>query len=142
MSDACFVLISSFPKRKLCPESGTIARQVGVPTIKHHVKNVWRKEWVDQGYYFCADSSCPVVYFGQDGVCMTQDDLRTPVGVKQDSSSSLICYCFGVSKEDAIHAEVKAFVLNETKQHSCACSVRNPSGKCCLADFPKSSAFE
>jgi len=27
----------------------------------------------------------------------------------------------------------------KTKQKSCACEIRNPSGKCCLADFPKSA---
>lgn len=136
MSDVCSVVGSNFPKKRLCPVCSTIARQVGVTTIKHHVVDPWRRAFSDQGYYFCADAFCSVVYFGQDGLCIRRDEMRTHVGVKDDTPSALICYCFGVRKEDAIYAEVKSFVLNETKQHSCACSVRNPSGKCCLTDFP------
>jgi hypothetical protein len=28
-------------------------------------------------------------------------------------------------------------VIEQTRLHNCACDVRNPSGRCCLKDFPK-----
>jgi len=30
---------------------------------------------------------------------------------------------------------IKAFVIQQTKEGLCACESRNPSGRCCLADF-------
>ena len=65
--------------------------------------------------------------------------MRTRVGIKEQSDDSLICYCFGVTaQEAATNPEVKAFVIEETKEHVCECEARNPSGKCCSKDFPKS----
>jgi len=32
---------------------------------------------------------------------------------------------------------IKAFVVQQTKEKLCACESRNPSGRCCLADFKR-----
>ena len=34
-------------------------------------------------------------------------------------------------------SKTKEFVMAQTKAQNCACEIRNPSGKCCLVDFPK-----
>lgn len=128
------VKVDHFPKRRMCPVCSKIAHQVSVTTIKHHVEAPWNRVFAEQGYYFCANATCDVVYFAQDSMCITKNEVRTPVGVKESSPSALICYCFGVRREEASD-DVKAFVLRETKQQTCACSVRNPSGKCCLSAF-------
>jgi len=31
---------------------------------------------------------------------------------------------------------LKDFVVEQTKADVCACDIRNPSGRCCLKDFP------
>jgi len=79
-----------------------------------------------------------VVYFGRDNSRVTQSELRTEVGVKTQSEQSVICYCFGVTYGDVrIQPEIKDFVIDKTRKNSCACETRNPSGKCCLKDFPE-----
>lgn len=129
----------SFPSRCRCPVNGKEYGQVSATTIKHHISRPWR--WVpeDQGYYFCSDPACSVVYFGEDGSCIEKSAVRTPVGVKESSDEALLCYCFGVTVREALaHPEAKAFVVEETRRNECACETRNPSGKCCLGEFPKS----
>jgi len=64
--------------------------------------------------------------------------MRTPVGVKEASADTLLCYCFGVSKQDfQTDPATREFVVAQTKAGLCSCDTRNPSGRCCLKDFPK-----
>jgi hypothetical protein len=107
-------------------------------TIKHHIQEPWKWEKREQGYYFCSDPECSVVYFGDDDTVIDKSALRTPVGIKEQSGGALVCYCFGVTMNEAgRNPDAKAFVVQETKMQTCACEIRNPSGRCCLKDFPK-----
>ena len=107
-------------------------------TILQHIRNPWTWEQKNQAYFFCDDPECAVVYFGEDGSMIEKSGLRTAVGVKESSGHATICYCFGIDRSDAVTIpEAKAFVLEQTRGHYCACEVRNPSGRCCLKDFPK-----
>ena len=120
-----------------CPVNGKAYKEVSEKTIMHHIKEPWRWKGKSQSYYFCDDPECNVVYFGQDDSVIEKSDVRTPVGVKEKSSDSLVCYCFGVTTVEAsTNPEVKTFVIEKTKGHVCECEARNPSGKCCLSDFP------
>ncbi|MCU7829811.1 MAG: hypothetical protein KZQ85_12155 [Candidatus Thiodiazotropha sp. (ex Myrtea sp. 'scaly one' KF741663)] len=108
-------------------------------TIKHHIKAPWRWEGKSQAYYFCDDPECDVVYFGLDNSVIERSALRTTVGIKERTDHSLVCYCFGITwKEARDNLEAKDFVMDETEKQTCACSSRNPSGRCCLKDFPRS----
>ena len=83
------------------------------------------------------EKSC-VVYFGQDDSVINIESVRTKVGLKEQSADGLVCYCYGVTKAEAAgDTSIRDFVIEETKQRQCACETRNPSGRCCLADFPK-----
>ena len=105
----------------------------------HHIKEPWHWQGNSQSYYFCDNPECNVVYFGQDNSVIEKTDVRTSVGVKEKLGDSLVCYCFGVTADEAsANPEAKAFVIDKTKSHICECEVRNPSGKCCLKDFPES----
>lgn len=140
MSDCCSThcRTESFPKRHKCPANGKEYGMVSPKTIKHHIKEPWSWNEKHQGYYFCSDPDCSVVYFGQDDSVIEKKLVRTEIGVKENSENALVCYCFGVTKAQAtISALARQFVLEETKQKECACETRNPSGKCCLSDFPK-----
>jgi len=89
-------------------------------------------------YFFCEDPACDVVYFGDDGSTLSKSRLRTRVGVKEGAGDSLLCYCFGVSYADyRSNPAVKDYVIAQTKAGLCSCDIRNPSGRCCLKDFPK-----
>ncbi|HIJ21725.1 MAG: hypothetical protein HON68_01210 [Gammaproteobacteria bacterium] len=91
-----------------------------------------------QHHYFCDDSNCDVAYFGNDDSVIYKSQVRTNIGVKEQSNKKLLCYCFGVSDEDyQLNPSTKDFVIEQTKMGMCSCETSNPSGRCCLKDFPK-----
>lgn len=140
MSDCCSTTCGSksFPKRHVCPANGKEYGRVSSTTIKHHINAPWSWAEKDQSYYFCSDPDCLVVYFGQDNSVIEKSQVRTEVGAKEKSKNALVCYCYGVTKLEAeSNPLARQLVIEETKQKQCACEARNPSGKCCLAGFPK-----
>jgi len=140
MSDCCSnsCKTGAHHNKYRCPVNGKEYKEVSEKTVMHHIKEPWRWNGKSQSYYFCDDPDCNVVYFGQDDSVIEKSDVRTPIGVKEKSSNSLVCYCFGVTVNDAtIYPEAKAFVVEKTKGHVCECEARNPSGNCCLKDFPR-----
>ena len=147
MSDCCSTSISSSnsetnteiknPKKHSCPVNGKQYSEVSPTTILHHLNEPWNWTAKQQGYYFCTDPDCDVVYFGEDDSLILKSELRTKVGLKELNDEALVCYCFGVTKSQATDERIKDFVIKSTKEKTCACTTRNPSGKCCLKDFPK-----
>ena len=123
------------PKQYKCPVNGKSYNGVSSTTILHHIDEPWNWSHKQQGYYFCNDPECEVVYFGEDDSTISKSSLRTKVGIKETNPNSLICYCFGVSKTESSSQEIKEFVIKSTKEKTCACTTRNPSGRCCLKDF-------
>jgi hypothetical protein len=127
----------SRPRKKQCPVNGRLYASVSTTTIKHYIKEPWNWKKKDQGYYFCDEPECDVVYFGQDDEVIDKTCLRTPVGIKENMKNSIVCYCFGITIAEATNnPEVRNFVLEEVKEQTCACEARNPSGRCCLKHFP------
>ena len=124
------------PEKYRCPVNGRSYSGVSSTTILHHLNEPWNWRNKEQGYYFCKDPECDVVYFGQDGSVLNKTALRTTVGIKEKTPESLVCYCFGVTKEASGKQQIKEFVIKSTKENTCACSTRNPSGRCCSKDFP------
>lgn len=140
MSDCCFSKkeVENRPRRHVCPENGKRYIEVPYSTVLHHVKAPWKLAPKEQAYYFCEDPNCDVVYFGVDNKIIPKDQLRTKVGIKEMFDEALICYCFDILKSDAqANAQAKAFVIEKTKSSQCSCATHNPSGRCCLKDFPK-----
>ncbi len=126
----------SHPRKKACPVNQHEYFLVPIKTILHHLAESWNAELNDQAYYFCNDPECDVVYFAEDGSSIEKSQLRTPVYAK-DKKHAYICYCFGVRLADAIkNPEIKNFVIQQTKSANCSCETSNPSGRCCLKDFP------
>lgn len=126
------------PKKASCPVNGKEYGSVGVKTILHHLAEPWSESLKGQSYYYCTDVNCDVVYFGQDQSVILMSALRTKVGLKDASPERSVCYCFGVSYAVAENDKrVKVFVTEMTKQSLCSCETSNPSGRCCLKDFPK-----
>lgn len=123
--------------RRLCPGDNKEYGEVPYQTLLYHVAEPWRVGLREQTYYFCSNPDCDVVYFGEDDSIIGKHQLRTRVGIKETDDETLICYCFGVSKAVArTDAKAKAFVMEQTKKSACACTTHNPSGRCCLKDFP------
>lgn len=129
---------TSLHKKHRCPLNGREYNEVSIKTVMHHIKNPWNWEGNSLNYYFCDDPECDVVYFGQDDTVITRTAVRTKVGIKEQSGDALVCYCFGVTaNEAATNPQVKSFVIEKTKGQICECETHNPSGMCCLKDFPK-----
>ena len=127
-------------KNRCCPINGIEGVEVSAKTISHHVVESWK--WKDNGtrYFFCASSDCDVVYFGENDSVIHKSQLRTKVGIKETTNEALACYCFGVKKSDALNdPSIREYVMLQTKHAQCSCDVSNPSGRCCLKDFPRAS---
>jgi hypothetical protein len=140
MSDCCSSsnCDNTHPKKHRCPSNGHEYSEVSVRTIIHHIKEAWTWQPTGDRYFFCDDPACEVVYFGDDGSMILRSQMRTCVGAKEQSDSSLLCYCFGVTKaEFYANPATKDFVVAQTKAGLCSCDSSNPSGRCCLKDFPK-----
>jgi hypothetical protein len=126
-------------KVAVCPVNGKTYREVGLPTVLHHTRKPWAHQLSAQHYYFCTDPHCDVVYFGDDDSLITRREIRGPIGQKSTSPHRIICYCFDINLSDIklCPEHCRQFVAEQTRQGVCDCATRNPSGKCCLRDFPK-----
>ena len=134
MSECCNT--SSSSRKHICPVNGKSYSQVSTRTIMHHISEPWSHELSDTPYYFCSDPDCEVAYFGLNNSIINKTQLRTKIGIKEKQLNTLLCYCFGVTKKQAQeNPSIKAYVLEQTKNHTCSCETSNPSGKCCLKDF-------
>lgn len=140
MSDCCTSSNcgDSHPKRHRCPVNGREYLEVSARTIAHHITEAWNWKQTANHYYFCDDPTCEVVYFGDDSSTILKSQLRTQLGLKETSDDALLCYCFGVSKRAfQNNPTTRDFVVAQTKAGQCSCGTSNPSGGCCLKDFPK-----
>ncbi len=128
-----------YPKSHHCPVNGQPYASVKRKTLLHHISQPWLKPITEQGYYFCTDPDCDVVYFGKDNEVVHKAELRTAVGQKSHDKNAIICYCFGITKAQTLSDNsLKNFIIKQTKKSLCSCETSNPSGHCCLKDFPKS----
>ena len=139
MSDCCTPAgACEHPRRQPCPLCGREGAAVATRTILHHLLNAWAWQETAARHFFCDAPACAAVYFGDDGSVIRQAELRTHIGIKDTADDSLLCYCFGVSRADYRNAPAtKDFVIAQTKAGLCSCDTSNPSGRCCLKDFPK-----
>ena len=121
-----------------CPANGQEYMEVSVRTISHHIKESWAWVPTARHYYFCDDPACNVAYFGDDDSVILKSQLRIHAGEKGQTGDDLLCYCFGISKADfKSNPALKDFVVAQTRAGACSCETSNPSGRCCLKDFPK-----
>ncbi|MCW8884045.1 MAG: hypothetical protein OQK12_02170 [Motiliproteus sp.] len=128
----------------MCPSCQARSKSVGLMTLLHQVKAPLNRSLSDKAYFFCAQVDCDTVYFSLDGLRLNREQVREPVGQKSEDPERTLCYCFDISDamvSDEIRltgtSSSKAFVVEQTKIKNCACDIRNPSGRCCLKEFPK-----
>ena len=139
MSHCCTGKGHSFG-RYSCPANGKEYPEINLRTVLHQIKKPWDYPLPAPQHYFCYDPECDVVYFTHSGAVINRQQLRGQVGQKERSPDRMLCYCYGVlQNQAATDPSIKSFVIMETKAGRCACEVRNPSGRCCLKDFPKGS---
>ena len=118
---------------QLCPVCGTECAGVSARTITHHIRHAW--QWAEKPQRYCDNPDCEVAYFAEDGSVILKPQLRT--AFKEVSGQAMLCYCFGISKADALSDPgIRDFVVAKTKLGLCSCETSNPSGRCCLKRFP------
>ena len=140
MSKCCVTneVIDKNNKKARCPNCNNLSLHVLERTILHHIKKPWQQNIKGTPFYFCSSSSCQIIFFNIEKRFFTQEDLHTHVGIKSLKPESLLCYCFNVTRQDYLEdSSSKQFVINQTKSLHCSCETTNPSGQCCLKDFPK-----
>lgn len=96
---------------------------------------------VHDRYRYCPTPECPVVYYDDAGTVVERTGVRVPVSAKDPGPDVPLCYCFGhtrraIAEEIATRGSstVSTAIAREIKAGRCACEVKNPSGRCCLAD--------
>ncbi len=128
-----------------CPANGARSKQVDMLTVRSLVRRLPLRMPATQ-YYFCDARDCDVVYFALDpqAPIFRRDDLLVRVGAKEGSDPIPVCYCFGFTQKDIENeiaetgrSTVADRITTEVKAGSCACEVKNPSGKCCLGDVTR-----
>lgn len=140
MSHCCTSVstVDNVPKQYRCPVNGKEYKNVSPTTIIHNIAKPWQWQVVEQGYYYCDDPDCNVVYFGEDNSVINAVDLRDYPDEENHSSDPTLCFCFGVKRSDYYaDPHIKEYIVQKTKNKQCACDIRNPSGKCCLKNFPE-----
>jgi hypothetical protein len=139
MTDCCSTHQDAkhYPGKYRCPANGREYGRVDKRTLLHHIARPWDVSLAEQGYYFCSDPECQVVYFGQDNSVISRSELRTRVFEKETDPERLVCYCFCVMhKQASTDKNIRKFILEKTSQSMCSCATSNPSGRCCLKNLP------
>ena len=90
-------------------------------------------------YYYCPSEGCSIGYFSSEFEIPKQE-LREFQNIQQ----GWLCFCFDISVavyRSALREKnsevIKKFVMQKTREGECACETRNPTGKCCLANFKR-----
>lgn len=129
---------SAQPNMGRCPVNGLEYSEVSLRTIAHHIKEPWAWAPSAKRYYFCDAPDCEVAYFGDDNSVVLKSKLHVRFGLKERAEHDMLCHCFGVSRADFERdPAAKEFVIAQTRIGACSCETSNPSGRCCLKDFPK-----
>jgi len=129
-----------------CPRNGVVGRKVSSFTLSSQVRSeVLAGLQQREGFRFCSDEACPVVYYqGENGTCLTVEQVRFPVFQKSTDPERPVCYCFQHSVREiseqvcttgssTVPAEIKA----QCAQGLDACERNNPQGSCCLGNVQK-----
>ena len=97
---------------------------------------------LDDGFYFCSNPDCEVVYFN-GRVVFTVREVKTKVFFKEKGSPRPLCYCKQVTEEDVVEAIRRgARSVEEVEEmtgigNGGHCLVTNPSGRCCRQHYVK-----
>ena len=136
MSCGCCSIESTPPKAD-CPGCGQQCETISHTTLIHQLRTPWRHA-LEGDFYFCNSPECDTVYFSTSGGQFDRHALRQQVGQKSTAPDRMLCYCFDIRYSDLDDAQSpRDFVIDKTRGQLCACEERNPSGRCCLRDFPK-----
>lgn len=120
-----------------CPECEMPCLSISYQTLIHHVQFPENQSITEEDYSHCTNQKCDVAYFSTSNII-----FKRKIREFKDNQDVMLCYCFDITQsqyqsalEQGVSKPIKNFVIQQTKQGRCACKTRNPSGRCCLANF-------
>lgn len=128
---------------KLCRNDG---RKVDSITVKALLKEGKLYNFIPNcQYYYCETIDCDTVYFTSvTETYFSTSDIKTEIALKNRKRNGYLCFCFGhtfkeIKKEIKTKGEtdIAERIAERVKLKSCACEVKNPSGRCCLSEIKK-----
>lgn len=144
-NSSCCPLHAPVPDKTACPLTGANGRPVSAETVVTLV----RKEVLvglssPEGFYFCPDEDCDVVYFNPDGKLTPTPAVWVAVHQKSSDPDVPVCYCFDYTPRK-IREEITrtgkstavAQISRRVQAGECACEIKNPQGTCCLGNVAK-----
>ena len=114
----------------VCPKCNTKGRKLKKENLRYNLKDISLIE--EQDPYFCINDECDVVYF-QGKRTFDNSFLIRPTAQKSKDPLATVCFCFGYTRADIDQKRYEEY--RTKKEQGCACSIRNPSGKCCAKLF-------
>ena len=113
-----------------CPTCKNQGRKLKIENLRYNLKDISLIQ--DEDAYFCTNDECDVVYF-QGSYTFDNSFLIRPTAQKSKDPKATVCFCFGYIREDIDKKSYEEY--RRKKELGCACSLRNPSGKCCAKLF-------
>jgi len=126
-----------------CPRTGTVGVPVPPVTLESLLQaEAQGRRVAEEAHFFCAEPSCPIVYFTRQGATFSTQDLVVPVWQKRpDDAETPVCYCFGHSLSTMAEelaqtgrCTAQLDIASKVKAGLCDCERRNPQGRCCLGN--------
>ena len=116
-----------------CPACGTQGSPIAVRTVVAVTSCALPQR---QTLFVCKTRECRLVYFGADGWQVPVAALRQ---VPSWKGGDVLCFCFGhradEGESDGAVAALVETIEARVRAGDCACDLRNPSGRCCLAEI-------
>ena len=87
---------NQFASHRTCPRNGKRYPTVSTFTLRHHLREPWRRDLQQHHYYCCDDPDCDVVYFNEaDELLLTGDSFLFNTWAKfRIWLSSLLTYAY------------------------------------------------
>ena len=129
-------------QKPICPQCKKPGKKVELLTVRALIQKDYIDTILEEGYSFCANPDCVVVYYAasSNGI-IKKDRVKTRVGLKEKEEPRPVCYCFGTTVED-IHREIRETakstvekdISDKIEARLCHCEDANPEGRCCLGN--------
>lgn len=117
---------------KECPLCRSESEKVGEKTVLSLLKEENQDLIDSQEMHYCNNPDCDLVYFSGN-----QTFYKNDLKINIDDN---VCFCFDISKAE-IEKDGKDKVLDKIKTNmkniGCSCDIKNPAGKCCMAQIEK-----
>lgn len=141
LAAACCVEKTQVRSPPVCPNSATRGRSVSWETVAALTSGPLP---LKTAYLVCEDPDCDVVYFSVDGCSVVNRSNVRHLPLAKAGLQGQACFCFDHRLTDILdeidrgrQSRIVESIRTATREKKCACSVRNPTGRCCLGDIKK-----